>query len=369
MRSNPNKSPRAVLAACLALVCILNSQLQANDFRIDDPIEVTNQDGQKVLLVGMDGSSVIFRFASMPDAEASVPVTPGSRIKFTYPYPENFSEIQSSVLNGDYDRALRLVPKPPLDLMRFLSVPEPNCNFHLYSEIYYRALVYSGDPAQAVEATAAIPFGSANLPPAFLQHAGSLLERMVDEQRIQAAENLLGILQTQLPVAQFSKLALPVADKLRLLGENVIVESIYEALSESSDQNVRQLGLLWAAYNLANTGQVEEATTLLQEIGDISEENSLFGIYCLAHGRLALTQKNSTEALRFLSRAMVRTTIADSFKPEIYFLMIQSYMMDENMVPAKRLTKEMTVFYPENMWLQSITELFPELKGLKDPTL
>ena len=59
---------------------------------------------------------------------------------------------------------------------------------------------------------------------------------------------------------------------------------------------------------------------------------------------------------------MVRTTIADSYKPEIYFLMIQSYMKVDNTVPASRLAKEMAVFYPQNMWRKSIAERYPEIE-------
>lgn len=361
MRFNLKTTPLVALAASLALACHLNSQSQPVNFRIDDPVPVTNQDGQKILLVGMQGNSVEFQFTGT-DGGASIPVDPDSRVRLSYDYPNNFSEIQSDVLNGRYDRALRSIRNPPLNLLRFLAVPESNCNFHLYSELYYRALVYAGGPQVAVEATAAIPWKSPYLPPVFGDHAGTLLNRMVDEQEIEATETLLATLEDGLSVTQFSNLALPVADKLRLLGKNKIVESIYSALSQSSDDEMRKLGLMWTAYNLANTGQSEEAKRLLDEIGEVTEESPLFAVYCLAQGRLALSQENSTQALRFLSRAMVRTTIADSYKPEIYFLMIQSYMMDENKVPADRLANEMAVFYPNNMWLESITERYPEIE-------
>lgn len=369
MRYNLNKFSLAALATSLALVCNLHAQSETDNFRLDKPMEVTNQDGQKILLVGMQGSSVIFQFAGMPDAQASVPVDQGSRIRFTYPYPENFSDIQLNVLNENYDRALRLIRKPPVDMLRFLNVPEPNCNFHLYGELYYRALAYAGTPQKAVAATAAIPLGGQNLPPVFLQHAGTLLNRLVSERKVPSAEKLLGILQTRLPVTEFSKLALPVADQLRLLGQNELVESIYKAMSESTDEETRKLGFLWSAYNQANIGKTKEAQILLDKIGEITEESSLFAIYCLAQGRLALEEKNSIQALRYLSRAMVRTTIADSYKPEIYFLMIQSYVLDENMVPARRLAREMAVFYPTNMWLETINKRFPQLKGIEKPTL
>ena len=371
MRYNLNKFSLVVFMTSLALVCHLNAQSQNNNFRLDKPIEVTNQNGQKILLVGMQGPSVIFQFtgAGMGNAEASIPVDPDSPIKFTYPYPQNFSDIQLNVLNGNYDQALRLIRQPPVDMLRFLSVPEPNCNFHLYGEIYYRALAYAGDPKKAVEATAVIPFGSQYLPPVFIQHAGSLLNRLVSERKVPSAEKLLSILQNSLPVTEFSKLALPVADQLRLLGENKMVESIYRAMTESTDDETKQLGFLWIAYNQANVGNTQEAKVLLEKIGEITEESSLFSIYCLAHGRLALAEKNSIQALRYLSRAMVRTSIADSYKPEIYFLMIQSYILDQNMVPAKRLTREMAVFYPTNMWLETIQKRFPQLKELEKTTL
>ncbi|PXA04725.1 hypothetical protein DDZ13_06015 [Coraliomargarita sinensis] len=362
MRFNLKKTPAAVLAASMALVCSLNAQSEAQNFRIKEPIPVTNQDGQKIMLVGMQGNSVTFQFAGMEGAEASIPIKEDSQIRLTYSYPDNFSDIQLNVLNGNYDQALRSIRNPPIDLLRFLVVPESNCNFHLYSEIYYRALVYAGAPQVAVEATSAIPWNSPSLPPVFVDHASTLLERMVNEKRINFAEDLLNTLQKGLSVAQFSNLALPVADKLRLLGENEIVESIYNVLSQSSDETMRKLGRMWTAYNLANTGSTDEAKRLLNEIGEVTEESPLFSIYCLAQGRLALSEENSVQALRYLSRAMVRTTIADSYKPEIYFLMIQSYMMDKNKVPASRLAKEMAVFYPNNMWRKSIINRFPEIE-------
>lgn len=369
MRSNRNILPLLACVACLALATNAHSQSEDNNFRIDEPISVTNQDGQDILLVGMKGSSVIFRFGNMRDAEATVPVERDSRIKFTFPYPQNFSDIQMNVLNENYDRALRLIRKPPIDLLRFLSIPEPNCNFHLYGELYYRALAQAGESELAVKASAGIPFGNPNLPPIFNQHAATLLNRIVNDQQVPAAENLLTILREKLPVTEFSNIALPVADKLRLLGENEIVDSIYKALSESENEETRQLGLLWIAYNLSNTGQTEGAEKLLGEIPEVTEESSLFAIYCLAHGRLALEQKNTIQALRYLSRAMVRTTIADSYKPEIYFLMIQAYILEQNMVPARRLTREMAVFYPNNIWLESITTRFPELEKLEQPAI
>lgn len=361
MRFNLKNTPLVALTACLALVCNLHSQSNEINFHIDKPMKVTNQDGQKVSLVGMQGSAVTFQLSGGL-GEASIPIAEGSQIKFAYPYPQNFSDIQSNVLNGRYDQALRQIRKPPIDLLRFLAVPEQNCNFHLYSEIYYRALAYSGDSAEAVKATGAIPWNSANLPPIFIQHAGTLLNRMVTNKEIQPTKDLLNTLLEGLPVTQFSKIALPIADKLRLLGENEIVESIYNALSQSSDEDILKLGQMWTAYNYANTNRIEEAKKLLEQIGEVSQDSPLFPVYCLAQGRLALTEKNTVQSLRFLSRAMVRTTISDSYKPEIYFLMIQSYMMVEDKVPASRLAKEMAIFYPNNMWREKIISRYPEFK-------
>lgn len=361
MRFKFNSLGRIAITCLWSLAGSLYGQSDPINFRLDKPIPATNQDGQQLLLVGMQGNSVSFQFANMPGAEASIPVDQDSKIKLSFPYPDNFGDIQFHVLNGNYDRALRMIRQSPVDLLRFLSIPEQNCNFHLFSELYYRALAYAGQPDDAVAATAALPWRSPNLPGVFIQHASTLLNRMVEEREIDSVKALLSSLQTGLSLNQFSSIALPVADKLRLFGENVIVESIYNALSQSSDENTRKLGQLWIAYNLANTNRSDEAKQLLDRIGEISQESTLFPVYCLAHGRLALSENNSTQALRFLARAMVRTTIADSYKPEIYFLMIQSYMLDQNEVPASRLAKEMAVFYPTNMWRESITERYPDI--------
>ena len=364
MSFNLRKTLFATLTLGLALVFNLDAQSNsagANSFRIEEPIRVTNQDDQTLLLVGIQGTSVVFQFAGMAGAEASVPIDPDSRLQLTYPYPDNFGDIQYRVLGGNYRSALRLLPDSVKNLLHFLTIPEANCNFHLITELYYRSLAYAGKPQDVLEATAAVPWQSPYLPAVFMQHAGTILNRMVDEKEVEVSEKILAIFQKNLPARQFADLALPVADKLRLLGENKIVESIYSSLMKSSDEDIRKLGTMWSAYSYANTGRIDEAKELLKELGEIDETDSLFGIYCLAQGRLALTEKNSIQALRFLSRAMVRSSVADSFKPEIYFLMIQSYMMDQNTVPAKRLAKEMAVFYPNNMWHESVTERFPEI--------
>jgi len=344
------------------LSCSLVAQVESGyNFRLDEPIPVKNQNGQDLLLVGMQGNLVSFSFASMPDAEASIPVEEDPQLRFIFEYPDNFADIQSNVLNGNYERALLQIRNPPIELLRFLVVPEEKCNFHLYTEIYYRSLVHAGTPEVALQATRAIPWKSKNVPPSFVDHANTLLNRMVASGEVSTTSELLDILQTNLPIKQFSSIALPIADQLRLIGKNEIAENIYTALSQSSDPEVRKLGQMWTAYNLANTGRVDEAKKLFEQIGEVTQESPLFAVFCLAQGRLALSEENTTQALRFLARAMVRTTIADSYKPEIYFLMIKSYMIDGNIVPATRLAKEMAVFYPTNMWRESVIESYPEI--------
>ena len=359
MSFNITRISSVALATSLILAGTLDAQSKVYSFHIEKPIPVKNQDGQVIKLVGMQGNSVTFQLGEV--GEASIPIDEESKIKFTFPYPDNFSDFQFNVLNGNYPMALRLIDSP-IDLLRFLAVPEPNCNFHLYTELYYRALSYSGGGKEALEATAAVPWGHPNVPPVFIQHASVLLNRMVGEQKIDASRQLLAIMQEGLSIDQFAQLALPVADKLRLINENELVESIYDALSKSTDPEIRALGRMWTAYNYANTGRIDDAKKLLKEIGEVTEENPLFAIFCLANGRLALSEQESVPALRYLSRAMVRTSIADSYKPEIYFLMIQSYMLVEDRLPAKRLAKEMAVFYPTNMWRKSIVERYPKLE-------
>lgn len=360
MRFNLHTLSAVATIASLVLVSSLYSQSNGNNFRLNQPMTVTNQDGQQVKILGMQGNAITFQLGGGA-GEASIPVTANSNIRLSYPYPDNFSDIQFNVLNGNYEKALLTIRKPPTDLLRFLSIPEKNCNFHQYAELYYRSLAYAGDAENAVAATKLIPWSSKNLPVVFVQHAAALLSRMVSEEKIDASESLLSTLREGLTVEQFSDIALPVADQLRVLGKNDTVESIYNALTKSSDPNIRKLGEIWIAYNLANTGKTAQAQKKLDQIGEIGQDSQFFPVYCLAQGRLALSEENSVQALRFLSRAMVRTTIVDSYKPELYFLMIQSYMLDKNQVPATRLAKEMAVFYPNNMWMKNINELYPEI--------
>jgi len=101
MRFNLHTASAVAAIASLALAGSLHSQSKGDSFCLKQPMTVTNQDGQKVNIVGVQGQAVTFQLAGGA-GEASIPITDDSQIKFAYPYPRNFSDIQFDVLNGNY---------------------------------------------------------------------------------------------------------------------------------------------------------------------------------------------------------------------------------------------------------------------------
>jgi hypothetical protein len=375
-------SPRRLSAGALAGVAflILGSTLSAqfegiglpelaktepapDHFRLEKPIEVKNQSGQAMLLVGMEGASAVFQFAGQAGAEATIPITDDETTVLTFPFPKNYGKIQLDALNGDFDRVVRSLRASVTPLLNFVHLPGNASNFNQISEVYYRSIASAAAPKLATRATAAIRWQSPNIPPVFKQHVAVLVTRLLEEGEIQAVGEIINLLHASLPFDEFSTIALPVADRLRTVGEIELMERIYGSLCRSKDSDVARLGQLWAAYSLSSSGRPAESQRLLDRVGDITEGSELFPIFCLAQGQLGLAEENYIKALRFISRAMVQTTLEDSFKPEMYYLMIKTYMEVDETAPAGLLSREMAVFYPNSPWRKAVVENFPNLAG------
>ncbi len=335
----------------------------ADNFRLEKPIKVKNQSGQEMLLVGMEGTSAVFQFAGQAGAEATIPITDDATTVLTFPFPENYGKIQLDAINGDFDDVVRALRRPVTPLMNFAHLPENASNFNPITEVYYRAVASAAEPKLATRATEAIRWESPNIPAIFKQHVAVLVTRLLEEGEIKAVGEIINLLHASLPLDEFSTIALPVADRLRTVGEIDLMERIYGSLCRSTDPEVARLGQLWAAYSLASAGRPEESQRLLDRVGDITEESELFPIFCLAQGQLGIAEENYAKALRFLSRAMVQTTLEDSFKPEMYYLMIKTYMEVDEAAPAGVLSREMAIFYPSSPWHQAVVDNFPNLAG------
>lgn len=342
-------------------------KLPSGDYTLPKPMRVRNERGQVVLLSGITGDTLNIELPGAAGAEIGIDIN-SENLQILVEYPERFAVIQTAYNNGDFAVPATELKALCSPLFHFLRIPQGKTNIHPLMLMYYRSLCLVGDVADAVRATALTPINSDALDPAFRESAELLLARCISEDQIQAAEQIISILNSQLPEDVFAQIALRTADQLRTKNQISVMERIYGTLTRASSPEIRQQANLWAVYSYAVSGNVLAARSLLDTLPELKQNDEHFNIYCLSRGRLAMAESNYNESLRFLTRAMVLTSIEDSYKPELYYLVVKTYTDSGEINPAIMLTRELLSFYPENPWTQAVAKDYPEIYNATSPS-
>jgi len=319
-------------------------------FTLDRPIQVRDRNDTPQKISGLDEGRLVIEFPNMPQgAQAIVPVNdPG--LYFTVVLPDNYNDLVVAANEGRYGPMLARMERLALPLSRFLIIPPNKTNFHNVVERYYEALVRAGDIEKAVEMTLLMPWDV--LGETFVQHAERLVYRTIEENMFELTEKVLAQLFVSLPEDQFAEMAFRTADALRTQEQYDLTSRIYGSLATSSDSVLRIKALLWAGYSGAVAGEPEKAREILNRVEEPGREDENFLTYLLARGRLGYADEDTREGLRYLSRAMVLTSIEATFKPELYYLLIRGYNESGEAEAADRLAREFRIFYPDNPWLK-----------------
>lgn len=334
--------------------------LPGKDFQLEKPLRVRNERGQLVQVAGMVGDSLNILLPGNTGAEVGIDLN-AENLRILIEYPKRFSQIQDAFNRGEFNTPATELREQCTPLFKFLRIPPESTNIHPLVLVYYKSLAAVGDVNLAVRATAEIPMYSDAVPDAFREAADMLLERCVQDGEYQAAEQVISILREQFDDQRFSVLALRTADQLRSQNQFELMERIYGTLTQSKDPAIRQQAQFWAVYSYAVGGNVVAARSLLETLPELRQADEDFNLYCLARGRLALAETNYIEALRYLTRAMVLTSIEDSYKPELYYLIVKSYIESGENLPAQMLTRELNSFYPKNPWTSAVEKEYPDV--------
>jgi len=321
----------------------------AETFTLERPIQVRDRNNTPQRITGMDDGRLVIEFPNMPaGAQAIVPMTdPG--LYFTAVLPSNYNDLVVAANEERYGPMLAQMEDLARSLSRFLAISPRKTNFHNVVERYYEAAVRAGDIGEAVEMSARMPWDV--LGDEFIEHAERLIFRTIEENEPELTKRMLSQLFELLPEDQFAEMAFRVADSLRTEGQYELTSRIYGSLAESSDSVLSRKALLWAGYTSAVAGDPEKARDILNRVEEPSREDDNFLTYLLARGRLGYADEDTREGLRFLSRAMVLTSIEATFKPELYYLLIRGYKESGEDEAADRLVREFRIFYPDNPWL------------------
>lgn len=318
-------------------------------FNLEKPVPVRDINNNQIFLKGMNEGRLLLTFPNMPDASAEIPMA-AQNVKLSLVLPKNFNELNAKAVDGKYMPYYKGMKDTAGSLMRFLEFPKANSNFHNICLLYYEAAVQKAPLQQAVELTLSMPLNALSLD--FLTLTESLVYRTIHEGKYKQTVRLLGQLYNITDEDDFAEIAFGIADKLRTAGQHDLTAQIYGSLAQTEDEVLRQKSLLWACYSSAVSGDNETARKLLSSIDELEREDENFLTYCLARGRVGLSEGDIREGLRYLSRAMVLTTVEATFKAELYYLLILGYEQSGDDTAADRLVREFEIFYPTSPWLQ-----------------
>lgn len=320
-----------------------------DSFTLSEPLTILDSNNIQQNLVGLESGDLRLSFPNMPGSEAIVPAD-AEGVYWTFPTPKNFNRVRVQFDQRNYNFVIKQMRSYAPRLIQLLSIPSRHCNFHPFALRYYEAVVRAGTIQNAVKLTQMTPTDALSREHYVLMNL--LLQRCLTDQDYAAAESVLSYLREAMPEWRYAEVAYSTADALRTSGEEDLTFKIYGSLVRAKDDAVRQQSLLWAGYSKAVIGDVTAAEAILKDVPELGREDENFLTYCLARGRLALEQGNNKEGLRYLSRAMVLTTVEATFKPELYYLLIRGYRDSGEDEAAKLLSNEFETFYPENPWLK-----------------
>lgn len=325
----------------------------SNTFNLEKPIPVRDTNKKKIFLKGMNEGRMILTFPNMPDASAEMPMD-AENVTLSLVLPKNYNDLKAKTSDGKYMPYYKAMKGTATSLVRFLEFPKENGNFHNIGLAFYEAAVKKAPLKEAIDLTMSMPLGA--LSPDFLELTELLIYRTIQEAKYEQTARLLGQLNSVTGDEDFAEIAFSIADTLRTAGQHDLTAQIYGSLAQSDNKVLRQKSLLWACYSSAVSGDTETARALLSSIDELERGDENFLTYCLARGRVANSEGNIREGLRYLSRAMVLTTIEATFKAELYYLLIDGYQRSGDDNAAERLFREFEIFYPSSPWLEKYKE-------------
>ncbi|MEO0510916.1 MAG: hypothetical protein AAF065_13775 [Verrucomicrobiota bacterium] len=343
-----------IAASCLTAQVLDLPQLPegvpaSKDFSLDEPVRLIDANKKTLFLKGMRNGNLVLSLPNMPGAEAEMPID-SINTTLTLELPKNFNSMTSKAEEGNYGPLYRGMKNTAGALLRFLEIHPSKSNFHSLSERYYKAVVRNAPLKRALEISLEMPWAS--LSGEYILQAEYLVSRCITEENFKVLEKLLSQLYMTLDEDAFAEMAFRIADSLRTKGQDQLTAKIYGSLAQSSNNILRQKSLLWACYSSAVSGDSENARALFENIEELDREDENFLTYCLARGRVGFSEGDIREGLRFLSRAMVLTTVEATFKAELYYLLIRGYTETGDDTAAQRLVREFEIFYPNSPWLE-----------------
>ena len=344
-----NQILRLLIGTLLVACLIVRAEAAELPVRLHYPTKVSD-----VVLTGVENGEVLFRPAGR-DTGGRAYITIESLLElgvtFYFMFPAEFYEAVGQIKQGKPGLAERALPvirqkaAPFLDVME-LSVLPGNHLPAVYS--YLDALRAAQQWAEAVEVATQIPLTAA--PPEALQRIGTLaldLHRAGQGDQLQRLHRYIEAPSgySARHVAQLMDLA----DQWREAGVYVTAHELYRKVRRYAGP-LQTRAQLWVGYCSFYLGEEIVPATFLGDLPEMDVTTPGYSLRELIKARLRLREEEYDAAMRSAAEGKTYASPADSWYPELLFVLANLYDEFEMEGASEAARRELSILFPSSPW-------------------
>jgi hypothetical protein len=339
-----------LLVGTLPMAClIVRAEAVELPVRLHYPTKVSD-----VVLTGVENKEVIFRPAGRDTggrAYILIESLLDQGTTFYFMFPAEFYDAVGEIKQdkqGAAERALPIIRReaaPFLDVME-LSVLPGNHLPAIYS--YLDALRAVKQWAEAVEVATKIPLAEA--PPEALQRIGDLALDLHEAGEADLLQRLHA--HVEAPSAYSSRHVaqlMHLADQWREAGVYSNAYELYRKV-QRREGPLQTRAQLWVGYCSFYLGQELVPETFLSELPEMEVTTPGYSLRELIKARLRLRDKEYDAAMRSAAEGKTYSSPADSWYPELLFVLANLYAEFEMEDASEAAHRELSILFPSSPW-------------------
>jgi len=339
-----------LIVSTLLLACLMvRAEAVELPVRLHYPTKVSD-----VLLTGVENQEVVFRPEGRDTggrAYISIQSLLDQGVTFYFMFPSEFYDAVGQIKQGRPGVAKQALPiirrkaAPFLDFME-LSVLPGNHLPALYS--YLDALRATKQWAEAVEVATKIPVAAA--PPEALQRVGKLALELHAAGQGEGFQRLQAHIEapsgySSRHVAQLMDLA----DQWREAGVYPIAYGLYRKV-QRHEGPLQIRAQLWVGYCSFYLGQELVPETFLSELPAMEVATPGYSLRELIKARLRFRDQEYDAAMRSAAAGKTYSSPADSWYPELLFVLASLYAEFEMEDASEAAHRELSILFPSSPW-------------------
>lgn len=275
-------------------------------------------------------------------------------------------EINRMIAQKNYSGVLSELRPKAYPLIKFHEVPATFTQLHVPIRSMIDTLLMTGELDEALDIISRIDLSKVSLK--YSELGIELMNAFLDEGDFDKAAHLTGMLPVKGDYSVNISPVIDAADLLRAAGKHNEVIPLYIEIEKVVPEEFKENIKMWLAYSLVLADRIDEATEIIDAIGEPDPDKELFSLYKLLEGSRAYRGEDYNTALDLLTRGFVRAQTSYSWVPETLYLIGDCYARAEDPIAARNVWTEIVILYPDSPWAKRATSSLAELQNTEQPS-